>query len=51
MAGLAGLYLGLALDIGGERNLVPPILIHALYDFLAFMVVARSYVAASQDAA
>ena len=43
LAGLTGAYLGLALDIGGERNLGVPMLIHALYDFLAFMAVARTY--------
>ncbi len=43
LAGLSGLYLGLSLDIGGERNLLTPILIHALYDLLAFVAVARAY--------
>lgn len=43
LAGLTGLYLGFALDFGGERNLLTPILIHAIYDFLAFLAVARSY--------
>lgn len=43
IAGLSGLYLGLSLDISGERNLLTPILIHALYDFLAFKVVAEAY--------
>ncbi len=43
LAGLTGLYLGFSLDFGGERNLLTPILIHALYDFLAFVAVARSY--------
>ncbi|HUL13350.1 MAG TPA: CPBP family intramembrane glutamic endopeptidase [Methylococcaceae bacterium] len=43
LAGLTGVYLGLALDVGGERNLTVPILIHALYDILAFMAVARTY--------
>ncbi len=43
LAGLTGLYLGLALDFGGERNLLIPILIHALYDFLAFVAVVRTY--------
>ena len=43
LAGLTGLYLGFALDLGGERNLAVPILIHALYDFLAFLAVARTY--------
>jgi membrane protease YdiL (CAAX protease family) len=43
LAGLTGLYLGIALDISGERNLGVPILIHALYDILAFMAVTRTY--------
>jgi membrane protease YdiL (CAAX protease family) len=43
LAGLTGLYLGVALDFGGERNLLTPTLIHALYDFLAFLAVARAY--------
>jgi membrane protease YdiL (CAAX protease family) len=43
LAMLVGIYLGLALDYGGERNLLPPIIIHGLYDFLAFMALMRSY--------
>lgn len=43
LAGLSGLYLGLSLDIGGERNLLTPLLIHALYDLLAFIAVAEAY--------
>ncbi|MFM8333737.1 MAG: lysostaphin resistance A-like protein [Candidatus Methylumidiphilus sp.] len=43
LAGLTGLYLGLSLDLGGGRNLLTPIAIHALYDFLAFAAVARAY--------
>lgn len=43
LAGLTGIYLGLALDFGGERNLLIPTLIHAIYDFLAFLAVAKSY--------
>lgn len=43
LAGLTGAYLGLSLDFGGERNLLTPITIHALYDFLAFVAVARIY--------
>ena len=43
LAGLTGAYLGLALDVSGERNLLIPILIHALYDFVAFLAVARTY--------
>jgi len=43
LAGLSGLYLGLSLDLGGERNLLTPLLIHALYDLLAFIAVAEAY--------
>jgi uncharacterized protein len=43
LAILVGIYLGLALDYGGERNLLTPIIIHGLYDFLAFMALMRSY--------
>jgi membrane protease YdiL (CAAX protease family) len=43
LAGLTGAYLGLALDFSGERNLLIPVLIHALYDFLAFLAVAQTY--------
>jgi membrane protease YdiL (CAAX protease family) len=43
LAGLTGLYLGFAMDFGGERNLLNPIVIHAAYDFLAFLAVVQSY--------
>jgi membrane protease YdiL (CAAX protease family) len=43
LAGLTGVYLGLSLDATGERNVLIPTLIHGLYDFLAFVVVARSW--------
>lgn len=43
LALLMGIYLGLSLDYGGERNLLTPIIIHALYDFVAFLVIVRSY--------
>ena len=43
LAGLMGAYLGLLLDASGERNLLGPILTHALYDYLAFLVVIRLY--------
>ncbi len=38
-----GIYLGLCLDYDTERNLLIPIIIHATYDFLAFLVIMRSY--------
>ena len=43
LAMLIGLYLGTALDYQGERNLLTPIVIHALYDFIAFIVILRDY--------
>lgn len=43
LAGLTGAYLGWSLDVSGDRNLVVPVLIHGVYDVLAFMAVARSY--------
>lgn len=38
---LAGAYFGWLFDATGERNLIPPILCHTLYDFLAFLVIVR----------
>jgi uncharacterized protein len=43
LATLIGIYLGLSMDYGGERNLLTPIVIHGLYDFLAFMALMRAY--------
>ncbi|NOQ34537.1 MAG: CPBP family intramembrane metalloprotease [Methylococcaceae bacterium] len=43
LAGLISLYLGLSLDYGESRNLLTPIIIHALYDFLAFIVLMKAY--------
>lgn len=43
LAMLMGIYLGLSLDYGGERNLLTPIIAHALYDFVAFLVILRNY--------
>lgn len=43
LAMLVGLYLGLCLDYGGERNLLVPMVIHSLYDFVAFVVILRNY--------
>lgn len=43
LAALVGIYLGLAFDYGGERNLLTPIVIHGLYDFLAFMMIMKSF--------
>lgn len=43
LAASVGLYLGWSLDYGGDRNLWTPIIIHGLYDFLAFMALIRAY--------
>lgn len=43
LATLVGIYLGLCLDYGGERNLLTPIIVHAVYDFLAFLVIMKTY--------
>jgi membrane protease YdiL (CAAX protease family) len=43
LAFLVGIYLGLSLDYEGERNLLIPIIIHSLYDFLAFVMLMRAY--------
>ncbi len=42
-AGVMGLYLGFVFDATGERNLLIPITTHAVYDYLAFVMVVRSY--------
>lgn len=43
LAGICGIYLGLLLDFGQDRNLISPILAHALYDLIAFFVVASAW--------
>ena len=43
MAGLIGCYLGWLLDVSGERNVLIPVITHAVYDYLAFVVVVRGY--------
>lgn len=43
LALLMGLYMGAMLDYGGERNLLVPMVIHAAYDFVAFVVILRDY--------
>jgi uncharacterized protein len=43
LAACVGIYLGLSLDYGGDRNLLTPVIIHALYDFLAFVALMRVY--------
>lgn len=43
MATVVSIYLGLYLDYDNTRNLLTPIIIHALYDFFAFVVILHSY--------
>jgi membrane protease YdiL (CAAX protease family) len=43
LATLVSVYLGLSLDYGGTRNLLTPIVIHGLYDFLAFLLIIHHY--------
>ncbi|WP_404359006.1 lysostaphin resistance A-like protein [Methylotuvimicrobium sp. KM1] len=43
LATLIGIYLGLSMDFGGERNLMTPMIIHGLYDFLAFLMIMKSF--------
>lgn len=43
LAMLMGLYLGMSMDYNAERNLLTPIVIHSLYDFVAFIVILRNY--------
>jgi membrane protease YdiL (CAAX protease family) len=38
-----GVYLSLSMTVGGENNLLTPIIIHSLYDFLAFIALMRMY--------
>lgn len=43
LATLVGIYLSLSMNYGGEKNLLLPIIIHGLYDFLAFLALLRAY--------
>lgn len=43
LAAAIGAYLGVVLDISGERNVLAPAVTHALYDYIAFLVVLRLY--------
>jgi membrane protease YdiL (CAAX protease family) len=41
---LVGVYLSLSMTVdGGDSNLLIPIIIHSLYDFLAFIALMRMY--------
>lgn len=48
LAALVGVYLSLSLDYGDNRNLLTPVIIHGLYDFLAFVALIRAYRASIQ---
>lgn len=43
LAGLIGAYLGVAQDLGGPRNIVVAMLVHGLYDYVAFVVIVWLY--------
>ncbi len=43
MATIVGIYLSLSMDYSGERNILTPIVIHGLYDFLAFIALMKAY--------
>lgn len=43
LAFMIGVYLSLSMDYSGERNLLTPVLIHALYDFWAFLALVKAY--------
>ncbi len=43
LATLVGIYLSLSMEYSGDRNLLVPVVIHGLYDFLAFIALMRAY--------
>ena len=49
LAGLLGMYLAAVYTITGESNLVPPILCHAFYDFVALSIYRVEAMRARQD--
>jgi membrane protease YdiL (CAAX protease family) len=42
LAGAMGVYFALLLDATGSRNLLPPIVAHGFYDYLAFLTVVAA---------
>ena len=46
---IVGMYLSLAMTVAGENNLLIPIIIHSLYDFLALFALMRTYRASLTD--
>jgi hypothetical protein len=43
MACIISVYLGLSLDYDGSRNLLTPVVIHSLYDFVIFLALIKTY--------
>jgi membrane protease YdiL (CAAX protease family) len=43
MAGLLGIYLGVLYQFAGAGNMLIPTITHGLYDFIAFLIVRRTY--------
>jgi uncharacterized protein len=43
LAFIIGVYLSMSMDYDGERNLLIPVVIHALYDFWAFLTLVKGY--------
>ncbi len=43
LAGLLGLYLGVLYQFAGAGNMLIPTITHGLYDFIAFLIVRRTY--------
>ena len=43
LATLVGMYLSLSMHFFNTTNLLHPIIIHSLYDFLAFLVLIKTY--------
>ena len=38
-----GIYLGITLHFTENQNLLVPMIVHALYDFAAFLVIKKEY--------
>lgn len=43
LAGLLGIYLGVLYQFAGAGNVLIPTITHTLYDFIAFLVVRRTF--------
>lgn len=51
LALLTSVYLGVMLDVGEQRNLLTPMVVHGLYDFVAFWAIVQTYRAEQADKA